>query len=62
MRELHLHVEDSSVKEACDRLVQVLARGEEGDEGYDAPQAPGVQQIEAGEGAEDEDEQIVDVL
>lgn len=60
VRELHLHVEDSSVREACDRLVQVLARGEEGDEGYDAPQPPDVQQIEAG--ADDEDEQIVDVL
>lgn len=65
VRELHLHVEDSDVQEACDRLVQVLQRGEEGDEGYDAPQPPGVQAIEAGAGAtadEDEDEQIVDIL
>lgn len=62
VRELHLHVEDASVREACDRLVQVLARGEEGDEGYDAPQPPGAQQIEATGGADDEDEQIVEIL
>lgn len=63
VRELHLHVEDEGVREACDRLVQVLARGEEGDEGYDAPQPPGAQAIEGGKVEEDDDdEQIVDVL
>lgn len=65
VRELHLHVEDSSVREACDRLVQVLARGEEGDEGYDAPQAPGGRAIEGGmvtADEDDDDEKIVDIL
>lgn len=31
IRECHLHVEDESVREACDRLVQVIMRDEEGD-------------------------------
>ncbi|KAH8689795.1 hypothetical protein BGW36DRAFT_389759 [Talaromyces proteolyticus] len=32
IRECHLHVEDEEVREGCDRLVQVLMRGEEGEE------------------------------
>ena len=55
VRELHLQVEDEGVREGCDRLVQVLMRGEEG-EGEDGAH-PRVQEIE-----EDEDEQIVDIL
>ena len=55
MRELHLQVEDEGVREGCDRLVQVLMRGEEGEDEDGAH--PRVQEIE-----EDEDEQIVDVL
>jgi hypothetical protein len=55
IRELHLQVEDESVREGCDRLVQVLMRREEC-EGEDGAH-PRVQEIE-----EDEDEQIVDVL
>ncbi|CAG8244368.1 unnamed protein product [Penicillium olsonii] len=31
IRETHLHVEDETVQEACDRLVQVLMRNEEGE-------------------------------
>lgn len=31
IRECHLHVEDDGVREACDRLVQVLMRDEEGE-------------------------------
>ncbi|EMC92942.1 hypothetical protein BAUCODRAFT_51220, partial [Baudoinia panamericana UAMH 10762] len=31
VRELHMHVDDESVQEGCDRLVQVLMRGEEDD-------------------------------
>jgi hypothetical protein len=33
IRETHLQVEDESVREACERLVQVLMRDEEGEEG-----------------------------
>ncbi|CAG7986425.1 unnamed protein product [Penicillium nalgiovense] len=43
IRETHLHVEDENVTEACDRLVQVLMRDEEG-EGEGEPEQP---QIEA---------------
>jgi hypothetical protein len=32
IRETHLQVEDDGVREACERLVQVLMRGEEGEE------------------------------
>lgn len=53
VRECHLHVEDEGVREGCDRLVQVLMRGEEG-EGSDAQSK--VQEVE------DEDEQILDVV
>ncbi|KAK1065139.1 Protein hgh1 [Friedmanniomyces endolithicus] len=59
VRELHLQVEDEGVREGCDRLVQVLMRDEEGEEG-DAEVstvAPRVQEVE-----EDEDDQIVEVM
>lgn len=36
IRECHLHVENEDVREACDRLVQVLMRDEQG-EGEDPP-------------------------
>jgi hypothetical protein len=36
IRETHLHVEDEGVREACERLVQVLMRDEEGEEKVDA--------------------------
>lgn len=60
IRETHLHVRDEGVQEACERLVQVLARDEadetkEGDKG-DADGTNGrVEEIE------DEDDQIVEV-
>lgn len=54
IRELHLHVEDEDVRAGCDRLVQVLMRGEKGE----LDGQPRVQEIEE----EDEDEQIVDVV
>ena len=56
VRELHLHVEDEGVGVGCDRLVQVLMRGEEGEE------EGGQARVEEVEDDEDEDEQIVDVL
>ena len=57
VRELHLQVEDEGVREGCDRLVQVLMRGEEGEGEAECGAHPRVQEIE-----EDEDEQIVDIL
>ncbi|KAI9661018.1 MAG: hypothetical protein M1821_009345 [Bathelium mastoideum] len=51
VRELHLKVDDESVREGCDRLVQVLMRGEEGEEEGENK----VEEI-------DEDEQIIEVL
>ena len=36
IRETHLNVENEDVREACERLVQVLMRDEEGDEKVDA--------------------------
>ena len=35
IRELHMHVENDNVREACERLVQVLMRDEENDEKVD---------------------------
>ncbi|KXG45401.1 Uncharacterized domain UPF0507 [Penicillium griseofulvum] len=42
IRETHMHVEDENVTEACDRLVQVLMRDEEG-EGEGEPEQPKVE-------------------
>lgn len=36
IRETHMHVEDDGVREACERLVQVLMRDEEGGEHVDS--------------------------
>ncbi|KAH9826438.1 hypothetical protein Tdes44962_MAKER03431 [Teratosphaeria destructans] len=58
IRELHQHTENEDVREGCDRLVQVLMRGEPGDKEEDVhgkPVEPRVQEID------DEDDQIVDV-
>lgn len=62
IRECHLHVEDEGVREACDRLVQVLMRDEEGDgakteSGLSRAQA----QIEGGQ-HEDEDEKVTELF
>ncbi|KAM0432816.1 hypothetical protein ACHAPT_004518 [Fusarium lateritium] len=58
IRETHLRVEDEGVQEACERLVQVLAR-DEADEDKDEGKIEGangqVQEIE------DEDDQLVEV-
>jgi hypothetical protein len=55
IRETHMHVEDENVQEACDRLVQVLMRDEEG-EGEGEPEQP---QIEA---PKNEDEEVVELF
>lgn len=55
IRETHLHVENEDVREACDRLVQMLLRDEEG-EGL------GTVSGSRAEDLEDEDEKIVEIL
>lgn len=53
VRECHLHVEDETVRETCDRLVQVLLR-DEAKEGEDNHGEEG--------GVDDEDDKIVEVF
>jgi hypothetical protein len=53
IRETHLHVEDDEVREACDRIVQVIMRDEE-----DEKKTEGFVQVEE----EDEDDQIIDII
>ncbi|KAK4542180.1 hypothetical protein LTR36_007027 [Oleoguttula mirabilis] len=57
IRALHSHTEDESVGEGCDRLVQVLMRGEEGDTEEEVHGKPILDVTE-----EDEDDRIVEVL
>lgn len=59
IRELHLQHEDEEVREGCDRVVQIIARDEEG-EGEEPPEPPKIQEVEEVE--EDEEDQIVEVL
>jgi len=68
VRETHLHVENEGVREACDRMVQILMRKEEGEEEDEIPS--GVEEPGASPGKlvelkhdedEDEDDMIVDV-
>jgi hypothetical protein len=62
VRECHLHVEDEEVREACDRLVQVIMRDEEGEgEKTDAELAEAQKKIDAPP-AKDEDEQVVELF
>ncbi|KAF1959814.1 DNA-binding protein-like protein HGH1 [Byssothecium circinans] len=67
VRECHLHVENEDVREACDRVVQILMRKEEGEE-EDIPdfEAAGVgsdkgRMVELKEDEDDEDYQLIDV-
>ncbi|PTD05297.1 Protein HGH1 [Fusarium culmorum] len=68
IRETHQRVNDEGVQEACERLVQVLARDEEG-EGEDEVKENGLKAIEGKpevangqvEEVEDEDDQLVEV-
>lgn len=52
VRECHLHIDDDEVREACDRLVQVLMRKEEGEEEDEVPKITEI----------DEDEELIEVL
>lgn len=54
IRECHLQVDDESVRETCDRLVQVLMRSEEGEEN------PDLAQIEAAQ--KQDDEKVVELF
>jgi Domain of unknown function (DUF384)/Domain of unknown function (DUF383) len=63
IRDCHLHVENENVREACDRLVQVLLR-DEAEEGKEADETEG-KKIEVGQTQnqeDDEDEKIVEVF
>ncbi|EKG19842.1 hypothetical protein MPH_02844 [Macrophomina phaseolina MS6] len=66
VRETHLHVEDDDVREAADRVVQIIMRKEEGEEEDLPPEmreaANGARQITANGEEEDEDEQVVTIL
>jgi len=54
VREVHLQVEDEDVREVCDRIVQVLMRGEPEEEG-EGQEGSKIEEV-------DSDEEIVDVL
>lgn len=56
IRELHSRHENEDVKDGADRLVQVLMRGEEGDEPEDMHGKSRVEEV-----PEDEDNQIVEI-
>jgi hypothetical protein len=51
VRETHLHVEDEDVRDACDRLVQVIMRDEE-------PEPKVIEAVDEEE--DDEDMQLLD--
>jgi hypothetical protein len=64
IRECHLHVENDDVREACDRVVQIIQRNEEGEE-EDIPTGIGGdsgKMVALKNDEEDEDEMIVDVV
>lgn len=61
VRECHLHVDHEDVREACDRVVQMLMAKEEGEEDDTGDQGTRITEVRDGE-EEDEDEQIVEIL
>jgi hypothetical protein len=64
IRECHLHVDDDDVREACDRVVQIIQRKEEGEE-EDIPASVGGdsgRMVALNNEEDDEDERIVDVV
>jgi hypothetical protein len=74
IRECHMHVDDDGVREACDRVVQVIQRREEGEE-EDMPSGiGGIDGLDGGsagkmvalqnedEEEDDDDDKIVDIL
>jgi hypothetical protein len=65
IRECHLHVENDDVREACDRVVQIIQRNEE-DEEEDIPtggfSGDSGKMVALSNEEDDEDERIVDVV
>ncbi|MCJ1439712.1 MAG: hypothetical protein MMC23_000193 [Stictis urceolatum] len=67
IRECHLAVEEEGVREACDRLVQVLMRDEEGEEKGEIVPLEGHggggagEMVTQREDSEDEDDKVVDI-
>ncbi|KAF9885128.1 hypothetical protein FE257_000705 [Aspergillus nanangensis] len=59
VRECHLQVDNDDVREACDRLVQVLMRDEEGDEKQGLPPADVDDSKKQGQ---DEDQKVVELF
>lgn len=55
IRELHMHSENEEVREACDRVVQIIMRDEEG-EGEEMPEPPKITEIP------DEEDELVEVM
>ncbi|GFF51152.1 putative DNA-binding protein HGH1 [Aspergillus lentulus] len=69
IRECHLHVDDEAVREACDRLVQVLMRDEEGEENASQAQIEGTNSISSYSdihiqqgSAQNDDEKVVELF
>ena len=63
IRECHLHVEDEGVREACDRLVQVLMRDEEGEGNQDEAQIEAQSRTMAGkQKRQADDEKVVELF
>ncbi|TID25126.1 dna-binding protein hgh1 [Venturia nashicola] len=67
IRETHLHVEDEGVREACDRVVQIIMSDEEDEAAKDKAEKArsgfaDVKEVDGAEEEEDEDEQIIEVL
>ncbi|GIJ87170.1 hypothetical protein Asppvi_006076 [Aspergillus pseudoviridinutans] len=69
IRECHLHVDDEDVREACDRLVQVLLRDEEGEENASQAQIEGTNSSSSysdihgrQESAQNDDEKVVELF
>jgi len=66
IRECHLHVDNDDVREACDRVVQIIMRKEEGEEEDEIPNsaeaaAGGGKLLDLKDNDEDEDDQIVEI-
>ncbi|KAF4237329.1 hypothetical protein CNMCM6457_001234 [Aspergillus fumigatiaffinis] len=69
IRECHLHVDDEGVREACDRLVQLLMRDEEGEENASQAQIEGTSPISSYSdihiqqgSAQNDDEKVVELF
>jgi len=67
LRETHLHVEDDGVREACDRVVQIIMSDEEDEAAKEKAEKArsgfaDVKEVDDEDEEDDEDEQIIEVL